>query len=865
MRRALLLGLVALSGCALKLEDFPVAYACDHHGGDGGRQCTDDWRCGFADRCFFRDAGDEKVALDWLCEADAQCPDGWQCGVLVESRRHCQQLGVGAPSPCVVSADCQGGWRCGLSQACFDPSITDGGTDARCAADEHCPKGFRCGQEVDRERRCIALGVGADSRCVDDRGCEGGWRCDTDRQICVLVPDVLDSGHLGVVGAEVLNRLRPAPVPLEIAATRRGPLPMGSGFTEGVLIDALHDGGVLHATQYVDGPAESDLVGAWIPTPRPASEVLELVPTPAGPVVQWADRSVQLLTVDGGQVDLATDAGLLRPWTAVYGGTSPAALWTTANAVHFMDGGGFSVPSGLEIVEVVNLADTTWAFTTGGVYRHRTTGAPELLRDGGVPFGRALALTAGFLPSVAEPFFAFLVPTDGGAGLSPWLRRQDGTLDTTSEPVAVCPAGTTPVMISAGSDTDVFGVFAAVVTRCQDADGGTFTMKVRFGNGQTGIFTRVGTWAEDPVPFSGPFVVQRHAPFTRVVAGRDHLLWSSVESNTRTADEDGFALSADPPYHVVLLDRAPDAVVAFRAPGAGQLVLVAASNGTQFELAPLGLVSKFAVPDELVPLSVFSTSPDWVVTNVGVLDVKATGLLATPTMSAVPPTGTSIRAPASGVTAVMDLAGQQRTVMLVASHDTVWAADVTENVSSFYAPPARLSAVMSPTPGIALTSLTLEGSPTTAASVLTGYLTTPSQTLRFRTSDLVHWALDPVVAPPAADFPVEAWTEGGRGRVGTGDGRVWALPLMVELSQPFDAGTALDFGRMCGDLFAANSTHGLVRARPSPDGGLPGWVRVDEVNAQFPEQPPSRIYETLEGLVVGTRDGRLVRLTATCP
>ena len=53
MRRLTLISLLALGACEpVKLEKYPRAFACDHNGGDGGKQCEDGWSCGFDDRCF---------------------------------------------------------------------------------------------------------------------------------------------------------------------------------------------------------------------------------------------------------------------------------------------------------------------------------------------------------------------------------------------------------------------------------------------------------------------------------------------------------------------------------------------------------------------------------------------------------------------------------------------------------------------------------------------------------------------------------------------------------------------------------------------------------------------------------------------
>ena len=96
---------------------------------------------------------------------------------------------------------------------------------------------------------------------------------------------------------------------------------------------------------------------------------------------------------------------------------------------------------------------------------------------------------------------------------------------------------------------------------------------------------------------------------------------------------------------------------------------------------------------------------------------------------------------------------------------------------------------------------------------------------------------------------------------------------MVALTSPLtdiDGGplVASDFGRKCGDVFAATNL-GVFRAEPSGvDGGLPGWVPLAQVNASLVSKDSLRLYEThddVDRLFVGTKTGQVVELTSTCP
>ncbi|MFZ5438488.1 MAG: hypothetical protein ACOZQL_00700 [Myxococcota bacterium] len=868
MRRALLIGGVtlALSGCGLRLEDFPVAFACDHRGGDGGRQCADDWRCGLADRCFYRDAGDETLALDWSCEADAQCPDGWRCGVEVDGLRRCQQLGVGAPSPCRTSVDCQGGWQCALAQKCFDPSLTDGGADVVCGADENCPMGFRCGQELDHVRRCLAVGVGAPSPCLDDLGCEGGWRCDTEHDVCVEVPDTLDAGHLDALGAEVLNRTQPWPVPLKIAMSRRSTLPKdGNPVAIGAMTASLFDGGVLFSRQWAENGFGAAVDDVWVPMPagRSGAEVTELVVTPDGPAVRWASRAVHVLRLDGGVVALTADAELLRPWNATYGLNVATAMWASGPRVSFIDGGGFTLPGAVQ--ELVSLSDDTFAFTDAGLYRVHFSLPAELVSTQPLA-GRALDVAVGALPRQTELNLVALVALpDGGTGIQAWLPAGDaGLYAALPEPSPACPSGFSAISLAFASRQETSDLYAGALARCMRPDGGSFSMVTWISEQQGRLGARTSPATEDQVPWTWPFAVQTHSPLTRVVAGSERRLWNAIDPNDRRGDEDGYSVLGNQPLRPLLLDRTPKAIVAWRNPLTNTTILSAAANARMYFPTHLGLMSNHNIADSLVPYALFANSPDWVISNLGVLDVNATLAIGTPSMAAVPPAGTALDSPAQGLTAVMMLGGQPRTVMLVASGEEVLVADVTENVASVFSPPAQLTTAIAM--GSPLTSFTLEGSTTTPTAVLTGYLTTPSQTVRFRTGDLVHWALD-AIPFPAGTYPVKAWSDEGRARVATGDGRVWTLPLPVALSRSFaDAGIALDFAVHCGDVFATSSELGLLQIRPVDDGGLPEWRAVDALNREFTASRAASLFPTVSGLIVGGAEGRLVRLTPTrCP
>ena len=85
--------------------------------------------------------------------------------------------------------------------------------------------------------------------------------------------------------------------------------------------------------------------------------------------------------------------------------------------------------------------------------------------------------------------------------------------------------------------------------------------------------------------------------------------------------------------------------------------------------------------------------------------------------------------------------------------------------------------------------------------------------------------------------------------------------MMSELSRGLpDAGTALDYAKLCDDVFVTTSRGGVLRARPST-GGLPAWEPLDPVNARFTDATALKLYATNERLFVSDPTGRVVEVT----
>ena len=869
MRRALgLISCCVLFACGgLKLEDYPRPFSCDHNGGDGGVQCADGWACGFDDRCFDNTLDGGQLVETWRCEKKVHCPTGWQCGEQFEGISNCQQLDAGAPTRCVTDDGCQGGWRCAATNRCFDPSDTDGGTSRDCVRDGECPDRFRCGQAVDDVQKCVQVGVGAPSLCTSDDGCEGGFRCDTVDQLCRQVTDVVTTGKSTSLGVRSLNPRLTEPPPLMLAMNRMSLLPPAflanpMNLQDGVLIAALlADGGLRVTAQFkeeqVTGPGPVQLLfERHFAPPSPASGVTDLALSFEGPAVRFIDGGTwrARFSGDGGWTPLQhTD--FLRQRDPLDERGITALVRVDGQRVIVDGDGGVGFPS--SVVEVVAHRDSLIALTGTGsfVSPGQDGGAWSPLTQGaGQPInlvGPSRGVVAGFFggpPGPGLPALGLItdVPRPGGGrGFQSVSQRP---MEWSASPIfPACPDGGSPLQLVFDEDS---AQEPMLLTRCTDGTS-SYPVQVRFDMMRATFSASI----EDQTPYQWSFVPQRASPFVRAHAGADGRVWHALDRNMKS--QLGRA-----PMRPVFLDRQPDTMLSFAEDRSGTTRVLAEAGGFIFKDEPNGgLVSELGdLP--LVLLSVIPTNPRWIVATAGLVDASA----GEPRVMATMPPGAAFTPPASG--AAVQLGA--RSVVLVASGDTIWVADVTLAMTGPFAQPAVFERVLVPVPGVRLRSMTLVPS-----IGISGFLTTSTDNLRFGTSDLVTWTLSAVPKPSLSSLPLEVWTEpdGGPGRTGFSDGRIWSLPIMVPLTEALpmvDGGTltATDFARRCGDVFAATSA-GVFRAEAAPgvDGGLPRWVPVTVLNDALDTKTSLRLYETrdaVDRLFAGTRTGQVVELTATC-
>ncbi len=864
----LLCGCLSLVACrAITLEDFDRPYACDRGGGDGGQQCSRGWSCGFDDRCFDRVTDGGQLVETRRCTIDDQCPDGWQCGQEVEAERHCQQRGVGAASPCAGDDGCQATWRCSVQHRCFDPTDVDGGTARDCTLDAQCPNAYRCGELVDGRQNCLAIGVAAESPCNTDRGCEAAYRCDTSALHCVAVSDVITTGNTSILTAVELNPRVHEPAPLAFAMTRLTSVPTGfaGGPRDGdqgvMFASALADGGLRVTTQLRSEAGAQVLFERVYPLPGAVTALTDLAVTSEGPAVRFADGGAFRLSISDGGVwqPLPGPVDFLRQRDPLEPRIGSTGLVSVSGSVITVDGfdAGFLFP--FRVREVVAARDAIYGLTETGLYRTSDAGLTPL-----VTFGPVISLinlnvpsrgvSAGYLSSPQGPssqlaLFAEVRRPNGIFGVMNVFEAGPGW--ETAPSYSACPDGGSPLQSSFDADDEEMGR-ALLVARCATQTGSSFPVQIRPRN-----VADIRGLIEDQTPFRAGLVTQRSAPFVRAHAGGDGRVWYAPDPDQR-------ARLGRVPLRPVLLDRQPDTLISFIDGAVGSARVFAQVNGEIYTADPFGGFVSQMEPASIRLISIIP-SKNWIVASAGLLAVEDGSPRLIATVS-----GTTFSAPATGVTAQVQIGNLLHDVVLVASGDTIWFADVTEAQAGPFAQPALFSRVLVPVPGVALRSLTLVPPRT---GLIEGFLTTSTTNFRIDTQDLVRWSLTPVATPPELlSLPLEVWAEpdAGQGRTGFGDGRVWSLPIMVPLTSPLvarDGGTlaASDFGRKCGDVFTV-TTEGLFRAEAVSDGGLPGWVKVS-VPVSFESTESLRLYETrdvVDRLFIGTKTGQIVEVTSSC-
>lgn len=750
---------------------------------------------------------------------------------------------------------CVAGWVCGADDRCFDPTELDGGITRDCTRDAECPTGFRCGQKVGLLQLCVERGVNAPSLCSNDEGCEGANRCDIFAQHCVTVTDVLTTGSTSSFGARELNPRLHESAPLLFAMSRLSRVPDGFGSAgsnnrQGVFLASLfEDGGLRVTTQFrdeqrSDGGETQVLYEQQFALQFPATDVTDLALSAEGAVVRASDGGTFRAHFSGTGWQPLGPSDFLRQADPLDPNEATQLLRVTGNRVERegVESRVFASP----VREVVLLGTKYLAVTDDGL--HEYDGADVPLTVDGLPFVASRGAVAALFNN--QPALYADTSLDGGFGVAAWFPTAMGWASV--PPFAGCPDGKRPLQISLEADRRGQ---AQLLSRCGTLSASFPVRASLLSAGQRVDYQSV---VEDQVPFQSGVVPQRASALVRAHAGADGRAWYAD-------DPDGLAVLGGRPLKALILDRQPEGMLSFRDPSTQSVRVFAEASGSIFVADPNGgLVSELGASN-VVPLSVVSGERKWIVATDGIYDISNDK----PRLLASLPTGATFVAPSPGASLTIQLSGLPRKVIVVASTDTMWTADVTDAQSGPFAQPALFVRSLVPVPGVPLRSLTILRSSTE----LSGYLTTTTRNLSFRTTDLVVWKLNDVATSSSLGaLPLEVWTDadGGAGRTGFSDGVVWSLPIMVPLTRPLraaDGGALLasDFGHKCNDVLAATS-EGLFRAAAVLDGGLPAWehltlpVALDSTRAL-------RFYETTddaERLFVGTQTGQVLELTATC-
>lgn len=825
-----LVGLACRSSIDVQRVEVPFACAVDS-------ECNAPWRCSQAGACF-----DPRVepATTMFCATGSQCPDSWRCSELVEDVARCVKQGVGTTVRCSTDKGCEGGWRCGQDGRCFDAKVQ---SNAVCAFDTQCADGMKCGQLVEGQRNCVSTTVGAPNACVDDQGCAGGWRCDVVARQCVDLDDTVQTRPLAL-SARTTSPLQSWPVPQRFNMSQvefdNGRLVVSAAFVGANRIRWV-------ALRNESAPLRSGGTGyveltEW--TYPGASGVDSVVSTPnrlyllANSVVTVCDRSPTCTSVDAG----GAVTGLRASAALSNQRVDDAVAWGSWFAMTFPDAGTFDA-GGLALAALV---DSELFGFTGDEVRNLRSGA----RLGSLGFAPA-EVRAG-MSDAGQASLLLLGPADGGPvlgfGRAPNWKR---------EPQA-CPDGGSPTELWFGQRAQ--DQLPSAMVRCpvEGFDGGVlFAGRVDMNQP-----VRWSNLYEDQTPWQfGDVEPMKDGVVGRAQAAKGGRAWFANLSQARGGSVLGV------PLQPLVLDRQPDTIVVLGNRGLAQ------AGDFRFNYdSTLGFVSDLKPPgteDGPVPLLVVPGHANWVVSSLGVLDLTWLTPDSSPRTMAAIPEGVKWSAPLAASSATVVVDGLGKVVLLVAAGDTVWMADVTEARTSPLVAPAVFSPVVVPAPGLRLKSMTfIEGSDG-GRSVAEAYVTNNTQIFKLETRDLVRWAMTPIVSP-TEELPVEVWREGAKARVGTSDGTIWSLPIMVALSQPLPPGRmepeVSDYALLCGTPIAASATNLWVLG--SADGGLPAWKAQAEAGASFDRVRKARFYETgvadAGQLFAATVTGQVLELNTRC-
>lgn len=843
------------------------------------------------------------------------CPGNWRCGL----SGYCQNPDQALPYTCETSADCSPTWHCGAERLCFDRAAA---LDRSCRASLEsvpdagdCAPGWRCGREV-RGQVCHPLDAGAPYQCTGDSDCEAGWRCGPEG-VCVdvakqglrpgevmfnvakvspLLPTAAEALYLRVLGGSVLGTNRmlfTADGGLHLATNSNSPFtPHEASLDSTPLLRPAHalvetngyvlvsdSSGVVDYRDALDGgtpQAFPGLANAEFRYAKPVRNSQEELAAFSGSAVALCGRrSSSFADCD------PSDLG-------------PVTLPATVNDVVFID-------------ELSNGRRAALAATSDGPYfapRTTNAGAGFVGLDGGpstLPVWRPMALPGLSTCTNRTPIerlayeparHVLAVTTEQDRRLSVFSHLQatqsisacaDLDFVPLYGPCQACGAGEVLVKLGLQEGTPFNDNGFIALCRRDAVDAGAATVvsyKHRSLDGgcglePVGLPAAVSRGYQVPQQTSGlqgldSIGVPRSCPFAdcanmisttapdRVAGGPGVLA---------TYNDDYFSANGDPvtPPSAISSRFGMRSASYFLLYVAGSVVenpdwmiSSTARTGTQGgqSMAVQPMYRKLVGAAPVVQYAVFSRSFD-------LLPAAGTGDML------VDSTGTK-----SFSTITTDADGLPW--LIVGAGDRIWATDSRLIVEDAGVHTIGIKAVPSPSADIqSLAFAAFDRGDAGTGPLLQGY--TVEQQRLF--SVLVHtptlWLSDEIRLGQTNTVPLAVWMEGGLGRVGTSDGRVFGLPVPVVLSTTIPEGpmpTVLGYGSLCGQAFALSSRKLYRLSLDAPP--LGNWKEVSLESAQAgldgfgPHWAPvvhkARVGNQ-EHLYLFSHTGLVVELVATCP
>jgi hypothetical protein len=266
--------------------------------------------------------------------------------------------------------------------------------------------------------------------------------------------------------------------------------------------------------------------------------------------------------------------------------------------------------------------------------------------------------------------------------------------------------------------------------------------------------------------------------------------------------------------------------------------------------------------------------PEWIVQSDGLITDTAHFTSHGPALVAtLDPTADPFRPPLQAVLLSLPNGSSQ---LVISSFDELLGADMTSLVAALDGVdagvltgieliPAAVDARAVPFPKSPILSFIATASGSTDAGLFGGYALTANGLAEFSAVTQQHWNSQ------AVDVPQGDWIavadEGGRARLGYGDGSVYSLPSRVLLVGSFTDGTAVsDYASLCGETIALTSSgvYSLVASGGTATGGQ--WVPVDLSGAAIRGSSPAglsggKLYAPGPELDVFGRVGTVAQIT----